>query len=240
MPTNSVFGLGHEIVTSSTRPSAPATGQLVFETDKQNLSWYTGSGWLGLTPAGVISAFPSATLPVGWLLCFGQNVPRATYADLFAAIGTTYSAGDGSTFGLPDLRGVRPAGLDNIGGTAAARLNYTAATSPNTLLGSQYLAAHTHTYSASGTTGNDAPDHAHYWGLASAQGGRDGNDMPARSMYGWDGGFRTGLRANGQYGGATGRPHTHNVVWSVDSGSTGTGGSGNMPPSIVLNYIIKY
>ena len=36
----------------------------------------------------------------------GSAVSRSTYASLYAAIGTTYGAGDGSTtFNLPDLRG---------------------------------------------------------------------------------------------------------------------------------------
>lgn len=42
----------------------------------------------------------------GWLLCDGVPVSRATYAALFARIGTTYGVGDGSTtFNLPDGRG---------------------------------------------------------------------------------------------------------------------------------------
>jgi phage-related tail fiber protein len=47
-----------------------------------------------------------AAAPAGWLKANGATVSRATYADLFAAIGTTYGAGDGATtFRLPDLRG---------------------------------------------------------------------------------------------------------------------------------------
>ncbi|MFZ2991308.1 MAG: tail fiber protein [Candidatus Saccharimonadales bacterium] len=46
------------------------------------------------------------TAPVGYLLEDGSAVSRSTYEDLFAAIGTTYGAGDGSTtFNLPDSRG---------------------------------------------------------------------------------------------------------------------------------------
>ena len=42
---------------------------------------------------------------LGWLLCDGAAVSRSTYAALFAAIGTTYGVGDGSTtFNLPELR----------------------------------------------------------------------------------------------------------------------------------------
>lgn len=54
-----------------------------------DIVWYAGNG----TPAG-------RRLP-GWT---GAEVSRTTYADLFAAIGTTYGAGDGSTtFNLPNL-----------------------------------------------------------------------------------------------------------------------------------------
>lgn len=77
----------------------------------------------GLAPTGVVLPFAGATAPTGWLLCFGQTVSRTTFAELFAAIGTTYGAGDGSTtFALPDLRGRIPGGKDNMGGSAASRL----------------------------------------------------------------------------------------------------------------------
>lgn len=77
----------------------------------------------GGVPTASVQAFAGSTAPSGWLLCAGQAVSRSTYADLFAAIGTTYGAGDGSTtFGLPDLRGRVIAGEDDMGGTAANRL----------------------------------------------------------------------------------------------------------------------
>jgi microcystin-dependent protein len=41
----------------------------------------------------------------GWLPCDGRLVGRTNYPELFDAIGTTYSGGDGvNTFGLPDYR----------------------------------------------------------------------------------------------------------------------------------------
>lgn len=44
--------------------------------------------------------------PPGYLLEDGSAVSRTTYADLFAVIGTTFGAGNGSTtFNLPDSRG---------------------------------------------------------------------------------------------------------------------------------------
>lgn len=63
---------------------------------------FSGSG----VPAGQIAAFARNTAPSGWLKANGATVSRTTYATLFAAIGTTFGAGDGSTtFNLPDLRG---------------------------------------------------------------------------------------------------------------------------------------
>lgn len=58
-------------------------------------------------PAGVTLAWPSATLPSGgWLWANGQAVSRATYPELFANIGTTWGAGNGTTtFNVPNITG---------------------------------------------------------------------------------------------------------------------------------------
>ena len=59
-----------------------------------------------LIPPGTIIHYAGRTVPSGWLICNGANVSRRDYAALFAAIGTTYGAGDGSsTFNLPNLNG---------------------------------------------------------------------------------------------------------------------------------------
>lgn len=56
---------------------------------------------------GFIKTFAGTTPPEGTLLCDGSAVSRDTYYELFAAIGTTWGAGDGAnTFNLPDLRDV--------------------------------------------------------------------------------------------------------------------------------------
>ena len=59
------------------------------------------------SPAGTIVAFAGPTAPAGWLLCDGAPIPRTgANVDLFAAIGTSWGSGDGTTtFNVPDLRG---------------------------------------------------------------------------------------------------------------------------------------
>lgn len=72
---------------------------------------------------GTVLDFAGATAPNGWLLCFGQSLLRTDYPNLFTAIGITYGAADGTHFTVPDCRGRVGAGKDDMGGTAASRLN---------------------------------------------------------------------------------------------------------------------
>lgn len=73
-------------------------------------------------PPGAIQQFAMTTVPTGWLKCNGQAVSRTGYAALFAAIGTAWGAGDGSTtFGVPDLRGEFLRGWDDGRGVDAGR-----------------------------------------------------------------------------------------------------------------------
>lgn len=73
-------------------------------------------------PAGAVAHFARTTAPTGWLKANGAAVSRTTYAILFAAIGTTFGAGDGSTtFNLPDLRSEFLRGLDDGRGVDIGR-----------------------------------------------------------------------------------------------------------------------
>ena len=80
--------------------------------------------------AGEIRMWGGATAPTGWLLCQGQAISRVTYAILYAAIGTTFGAGNGSsTFNVPDLQDKFPIGksgsvaLGATGGEASHQLS---------------------------------------------------------------------------------------------------------------------
>jgi microcystin-dependent protein len=64
---------------------------------------------------GQVAFFAMSTAPTGWLKANGAAVSRTAYADLFAAIGTTWGVGDGSTtFNVPDLRDRMPIGAENL------------------------------------------------------------------------------------------------------------------------------
>ncbi len=118
-------------------------------------------------PAGSMLPFAGSAAPVGWLLCYGQAVSRATYSVLFTAISTTYGSGDGSTtFNLPDLRGRVVAGKDDMGGTSASRLTSPVAGSTlgatggaqSHTLTTPEIPSHTHTLNKSGGfSGSDTP-----------------------------------------------------------------------------------
>lgn len=76
----------------------------------------------GGVPPGTLIHFAGAGLPDGYLRANGATISRAIYAALFAAIGSTYGAGNGSTtFKLPDLRGEFLRGWDEGRGVDVGR-----------------------------------------------------------------------------------------------------------------------
>ncbi|MCQ9208296.1 MAG: phage tail protein [Omnitrophica bacterium] len=68
------------------------------------------------TPAGVILLFGGAAAPTGFLLSDGSSLLRASYSELFTAIGTAYGTAAGTHFNIPDLRGQFPRGVDGGAG----------------------------------------------------------------------------------------------------------------------------
>lgn len=75
-------------------------------------------------PSGVMVPFAGKTVPDGWLLCNGASLAKASYPDLFAAIGYTWG-GSGNTFYLPNYNGRHILGTtyaNNVGSTVSAGL----------------------------------------------------------------------------------------------------------------------
>lgn len=171
-----------------------------------------------MVPAGVVVPFAGATAPQGWMLCAGQAVSRAIYADLYAVLGATYGTGDGSTtFNLPDLRGRTVFGLDNMNGTDAGRVS--AANTRGGSGGSESKSGTTNSYTL---TVADIPAHTHD---ANAVYGAAANN-PSGTAVSYDsgtGGSRVVTKSSGGGGG-----HSHGIS-NFDV----------MPPYILLNWMIK-
>ena len=171
-------------------------------------------------PVGSMQAYAGTSAPTGWLLCNGIAASRTTYSNLFSVIGTAYGAGDGSTtFGLPDMRGRVPMGA----GTGAGLTERTRAQLP----GSESLEAHTH-----------------YEGdLRAAIGAVNGNGgwlgYEANSVSSRGPASVTSYTVQPGYFTATNYGFNHHTrVYGTTAGAN-AGTTGNVQPSIVLNYIIK-
>lgn len=96
-------------------------------------------------------AYAGATAPTNFLLCNPMtSVSRTTYAELFAVIGTTFGAGDGSTtFGLPNVQARIFVGYKS-GDATFGTLGTLQGSNTVNLAHSHTQNAHTHT--VSGTT----------------------------------------------------------------------------------------
>lgn len=183
-----------------------------------------------ITPVGIVAPWPGTTAPSGWLLAYGQAVSRTTYAELFAAYGTTYGSGDGSTtFNLPDYRGRTPFGRDDMGGSAASRVTTAGSTTDGATLGAvggaqnvtlttAQIPSHNHTASVSD------PGHVHAQTVTTDGGLTGPSTGGGFTAYAFDGAQNTSAATTGI---------------SVSIGNTGGGGAhSNMPPAIIQNWII--
>ena len=187
---------------------------------------YIAQGW-----AGVIQMFAGSTPPAGWLLCDGSAVSRTEYATLYAAIGDTWGAGDGSTtFNLPDLRGRAPIGAGTGSGLSARALGGKVGAETVTL-GTSQIPAHTH-----GSKTLTGSFKARHYGT--------GSDTGAQLVYTPTGNvsINTDSTEVGKVniGGTTGgRSETVTINMTHEHTSVGGGGAhNNMQPSAVVNFII--
>lgn len=181
---------------------------------------------------GVIKMFAGTAAPVGYLLCDGSVVSRSTFSGLFAAIGTAYGVGDGSTtFGIPDMRGSVPMGA-GIGIGKTARSLGDAPGTETVALTTAQLAAHTHTTPA--TTHNHTSTHSHTHTYFGSQGTVFGAAAGGNTVY---------INAPVQTSDANSTTVTV-VSATIPAGTSGSNGSGtahaNIQPSLAVNFIIKF
>tara|TARA_E500000318_G_scaffold3645_1_gene4011 strand:+ start:3621 stop:4178 length:558 start_codon:yes stop_codon:yes gene_type:complete len=162
-------------------------------------------------PTATIVPWSDTTAPSGFLECNGQAVSQATYADLFAIIGTTYGDPGGGNFNVPDLQdnvavgksGTKPVASSGGANTVASTGNVAGSTA-NATLSTAQLASHSHSMRGGNTTG--------------PFGGAEGS----RAM-----GGSTGNAGSGQ-----GHSHNMSANFSGDANSV-------IQPYLTIMYIIK-
>ena len=117
---NGNLGLGVDIPTEKLEVNGSVkitdgtegVGKVLTSDANGKASWTNSTGL-----SGTIITYAGSNVPAGYLVCDGSAVSRVTYANLFAALGTAWGIGDGTTtFNLPDLRGRFLRGVDNGAG----------------------------------------------------------------------------------------------------------------------------
>ena len=162
-------------------------------------------------PVGAVEAFAGSSAPNGWLLCNGAETAISAYPALYSVLSTTYGI-------LTNGAGT------NTAGTTHFRL-------PD-LRGRVPMGAGTG--NQQGTQGSGAI----YGGtaLTARTAGQFGGDERLQS-HSHD--TLSDMTASGLWGAV----RSTNAGWSggnINTATTGTGTSANMPPFTVLNYIIKW
>jgi len=170
----------------------------------------------------------------GWLLCDGRQIYRNAYPALFAIIGTSFGAGNGTTtFNIPDSRG-RVVGAIGQGSNLTNRTLGTSLGEENHQLTVAEMPAHTHT----GTTGS-VGDHSHTYNDAYFAERREGsstnnlfgtnantdsdNSLVYRTASGGDSSYPSDINTSSNGG------HSHTFT----TGSTGGDNShNNMQPTL--------
>ena len=206
--------------------------------------------------AGIVQAYAGAVVPAGYLECDGSAVSRTTYAALYAAIGTTYGAGDGSTtFGLPDLarRTIAGAGgaatpaLGNAVGAEGGAEEHTLTVSeiPAHDHGGHTPSAGSHSH-GSGYTAVSGGSHTHSVGVHYSdeddfrddpEGAYQNREIrsrisaPPRSVRTSSGGAHShGISGSSTSGGA----HSHGIP-----SQGGGGGHSILQPTVIMRWIIS-
>ena len=130
-----------------------------YEATKYDFNGGSLTGIQGVN-TGLIVPWSIASVPTGFLECAGAAVSRSTYSDLFAVVGTTYGAGDGSsTFNLPNLsdkivlgRSPGKALASTGGANTVASAGNVSASIGNTTLSTPTIAAHFHPHDTGAAT----------------------------------------------------------------------------------------
>jgi hypothetical protein len=201
-------------------PLAPTAASGTSSTQIATTAFVSTAGQI-LMPAGSLIDFAGIAAPAGFLQCPTaaggvQLVSRTTYAALFAAIGTTWGAGDGSTtFGIPWF----PAGYASIHGTSGV-----GGTTAGAVL------SHTHGVNDPGHNhGNTDPTHTHSFNSTGQAGGgmgySYGSNPQANTVTQSTAAASTGIT---------------NIAAVTGVTVNAAGGTANLPAGVTIMKCVKY
>lgn len=233
----------HKIANGNTAgrpPSSPIVAGALYANNDLNVMELQDSlgGWVDAATVvfvGSILIWPMPGVPAtGYLECNGQAVSRTTFARLFAAIGTSYGVGDGSTtFNVPNLAGRVVVGFQS-GDPDFGTMAQVGGAKTHTLVTGE-IPAHSHGLTDP-THAHGLTDPGHTHGRNFALGGADtgsGSIITDGQRVAVD---RT-VANNSAATGAT----VNAASTGITSGSAGGGGAhNNIQPYMVMKYIIKY
>jgi microcystin-dependent protein len=184
-----------------------------------------GAGSSSSAYAGEIKALAGATVPAGWLVCDGRAINRIDFSALFAAIGTTWGAGDSTTtFNIPDLRGRTAigAGKGAVGGGVPNAVVGQAAASQHKL--GKYDGSELFNFAKPTATLTKATLGSQSCATAKTRWGSGGGSS-------WNGNFVTSCSKPSFSGGS--------LAFNGGKITTKSGANFNMQPFATVQYIIK-
>jgi len=219
--------------------AAGTSGQVLQSNGTSAPSWVASPS----VPTGSLFQYAGSSAPSGYLLCQGQSVSSTTYLALHAVLsntygGSAYTGGSGLNFNLPDLRGRFPMGAGTGSGLNSSGTGAPSGTAQTARTAGQWGGEETNLL-----TTNEMPSHSHTGGTGSAGSHYHTFGKPALS-YVYPNGTNTVSVPAGAYhrfsdsdgvnDTDTAANHTHSI--------TAEGGGArhnNIPPFVVLNFIIK-
>lgn len=246
---------GHSKLTMTGQASNPAF------TGSQVGVWAHTNGTFGTTvgpgdpeefgvPLGTVLPTFRPTAPGGYLFCFGQTISRSSYSRLWIALGSPNTGDGATTFTMPDLRGRTLFGKDDMGGSAALRLNTADGGLDGLTLGAEggiqditldtpMIPSHSH----ASPTLHDA-QHGHFTFNADSSSislgvGAATRPTPVRNT----GDFNNYIISGSATVPTLGATSTSLSGVTIDATTGSTGSSlphKNIPPALVCNWIMKF